>query len=88
MDTEVNHWRNIAVDMTQKSNGKDFVIIALVGVVLILVMALTFSMFGWFATKRECSRTRNEIWRAIKFHNDKKSDEIINAVKGVCRTSR
>ena len=88
MDTEVDHWKSISIDVTQKSNAKDFVIIALVSVVLILVLALTISMWGWFSTKRECSRTKNEIWRAIKFHGDKKSEEIINAFKGVCRATR
>ena len=88
MDIEANHWKSVAVDMTKKSDAKDLVIIALACVLLVLAMALTFSMWGWFTTKDECSRARSDIWGATKFYSGKKSDEIINAVKGVCRASR
>ena len=88
MDKEVDHWKSVAVSMTQKSDIKDFVIAALACVVLILVMAIIFSMWGWITTKVECSRARSDIRGATKFCSSKKSDEIINAVKGVCGASR
>ena len=87
MDKELEHWKSVAVTMTQEVKGKDMVIVALVVVVMIMAFVLFIAVWGWISTKGECTRARSDIYRATQICT-KKSDENINAIKGVCGNSR
>ena len=80
---EVEELRGTAASLAFDVIYRNAIIAALIAVVLILTIALCFSMYGWYSTKRECSRSREEI-QEIKKYVQKKSEQSINAIKRVC----
>ena len=60
MDTE--HWQSAAVQLQWELSRKDVVIGVMAFVILALIVGLIFSMWGWFSTKAECTKTREAVW--------------------------
>ena len=61
MEPELEQWKATAIDLKSEGKTKDTIIVLLSASALVLTGALVFSMWGWFSTKVECARSREEI---------------------------
>ena len=59
---ETEHWQFVATQLQVELARKDVVIYVMAFVILALIFGLIFSMWGWFSTKAECTKTREAVW--------------------------
>ena len=76
MEPEVDQWRAVVIDLKSDVKIKDIVITVLSVVVLVMTTALVLSMWGWFSTKAECSRSREEINGMKKICSNKNMNKV------------
>ena len=55
-------WQGVATQLQVELGRKDVVIYVMAFVILALIFGLVFSMWGWFSTKTECTKTREVVW--------------------------
>ena len=74
---DVGDWQDRAAVLSRKVNTRNIVIGVLIFVILGLVYALVFSIFGWYSTKTECANSRRETCEIRKILSEKKPEQDI-----------